>query len=264
MDFDKDTWREDVQAVMATCRRLDVPAALERSRSGNGGHVWLFFSQAIPAIMARKLGSFILTETMEQRSEIGLASYDRLFPNQDTLPKGGFGNLIALPLQKVPRSCGNSLFVDDQLNPWPDQWAFLSGIRRLSRERIESIVQDAESRGRVTGVRFALSEEDVDEEPWNSPPSRKQRDAPISGPLPNEIEIVLSDQIYLTKEILPPSLRNRLLRLAAFQNPEFYRAQAMRLSTYENPVSLPVLKISKRTSVCLADASMNCSLFSKP
>lgn len=235
MDFDKESWRDDVLAVMATCRRLEVPAALERSRSGNGGHVWFFFSQAIPAGMARKLGSFILTETMEHRPEIGLASYDRLFPNQDTLPRGGFGNLIALPLQKTVRSCGNSLFVDEDLNPWPDQWAFLAGIQRLSRERVESLAHDAEHRGRVTGVRFALSEDDADLEPWNSPPSRKPREAPIIGPLPDEIDIILGDQIYLTKEDLPPSLRNRLLRLAAFQNPEFYRAQAIRLSTYDKP-----------------------------
>jgi superfamily II DNA or RNA helicase/very-short-patch-repair endonuclease len=235
MDFDKESWRSDVQAVMATCHRLDIPAALERSRSGNGGHVWLFFSQAIPATIARKLGSHILTETMEQRPEIGLASYDRLFPNQDTLPKGGFGNLIALPLQKAARSLGHSMFVDSGLNPWPDQWAFLSGMQRLSRERVESIVRDAEHRGRVTGVRFALDEEDTEAQPWNSPPSRKQRVAPITAPLPGGIDIVLGDQIYLSKDALAPSLRNRLLRLAAFQNPEFYRAQAMRLSTYDKP-----------------------------
>ncbi len=235
MDFDKETWREDVREVIATCRRLEIPAALERSRSGNGGHVWLFFSHAIPAVLVRKLGASILTETMERRPEIGLASYDRLFPNQDTLPRGGFGNLIALPIQKVPRCHGNSVFVDDTLNPWPDQWAFLSGIQRLPKERIESLVQDAEDRGRVTGVRFALTEEDADQEPWNSPPSRRRREADISGPLPSEVEFVLGDQIYFSKDGLPPALRDRLLRLAAFQNPEFYRAQSMRLSTYDKP-----------------------------
>jgi hypothetical protein len=234
MDFDKDSWREDVLAVMETCRRLEIPAALERSRSGNGGHVWLFFNQAVPATIARKLGSFILTETMERRPELGLASYDRLFPNQDTLPKGGFGNLIALPMQKVPRDKGHSVFVDEELVPWPDQWAFLSSIRRLSRTQVESITHDAETRGRVTGVRFALATDD-DDEPWNSPPSRLHRDAPITGPLPKEIEVILGDQIYLAKDILAPALRNRLLRLAAFQNPEFYRAQAMRLPTYDKP-----------------------------
>jgi len=235
IDFDKESWRDDVLAVMATCRRLDIPAALERSRSGNGGHVWLFFSQAVPAGLARKLGSFVLTETMEGRPEIGLASYDRLFPNQDTLPKGGFGNLIALPMQKAPRSKGNSVFVDDGLAPWPDPWKFLSEIPRLSRERVEGLVQDAERRGHVTGVRFALTEDGIDAEPWNSPPSRRQRETPLSCPLPEKVEVVLGDQIYLEKEELPPALRNRLVRLAAFQNPEFYRAQAMRLSTYDKP-----------------------------
>jgi hypothetical protein len=183
----------------------------------------LFFHEAVPATLARKLGSFILTETMERRPEIGLSFYDRLFPNQDTLPKGGFGNLIALPLQKVPRDRGHSVFVDEELLPWPDQWAFLSSIRRLSRTQVESMARDAETRGRVTGVRFALAAED-DAEPWNSPPSRRHRDEPIMRPLPNAIDLVLGDQIYIGKELLPAALRNRLLRLAAFQNPEFYRA----------------------------------------
>ena len=109
-DFDQEHWQEDAGAFLETCRRLDLPAALERSRSGNGGHVWFFFEEAISASLARKLGSHVLTETMEHRPEIGLGSYDRLFPNQDTLPKGGFGNLIALPLQKQARQRGNTLF----------------------------------------------------------------------------------------------------------------------------------------------------------
>ncbi len=235
IDFDKETWRDDVLAVMASCRRLQIPTVLERSRSGNGGHVWLFFAEAVPATLARKVGSFVLTETMEQRPELGLASYDRLFPNQDTLPKGGFGNLIALPLQKNPRMNGNSLFVDDNLVPWRDQWAFLSTIQRVPKSRVVAIAHDAEACGRVTGVRFALASDDEDSEPWNTPPSRRHREAPITGSLPKEIELILGDQIYLAKDCLPAALRNRLLRLAAFQNPEFYRAQAMRLSTYDKP-----------------------------
>ena len=236
IDFDNEGWRDDVSAVMQTCGRLEISAALERSRSGNGAHVWLFFAQAVPATIGRKLGSFILTETMERRPEIGLASYDRLFPNQDTLPKGGFGNLIALPLQQGPRQHGNSLFLDEALTPWPDQWAFLAAVPRIPKTVIEALARDAEARGRVTGVRFALAEDDADApEPWNSPPSRRRRDPPITVQLPPEIELVLGDQIYLPKEALPAPLRNRLLRLAAFQNPEFYRAQAMRLSTYDKP-----------------------------
>ena len=155
IDFDKESWQDDVLAVMETCGRLKVPAALERSRSGNGGHVWIFFSEPVPATSARKLGSYLLTETMESRPELGLASYDRLFPNQDTLPKGGFGNLIALPMQKGPRADGNSLFVDQSFTPYSDPWAHLASIQRLSRERVEALVQEAESRGRVVGVLLA-------------------------------------------------------------------------------------------------------------
>lgn len=234
IDFDKAEWCKDVSAFLETCRRMHLPAALERSRSGRGGHIWLFFEEAIPAALARRLGSTLLTETMEHRPDVGLDSYDRLFPNQDFLPHGGFGNLIALPLQKVPRDQGNSVFLDDALEPWPDQWAFLSGLQRVGRAQVEGLVQEAERRGRVLGVRLPPAEED-DIAPWTAPPSRRGRDAPIAGELPQALELVLGNQIYIAKEGLPPALRNRLLRLAAFQNPEFYKAQAMRLSTYGKP-----------------------------
>jgi hypothetical protein len=111
----------------------------------------LFFAEPIPAGLARKLGSHILTETMERRPDIGLDSYDRFFPNQDTLPKGGFGNLIALPMQKQPREHGNSLFLDEQFNPYPAQWAFLSTIRKIRRHEVDWRVHEAEGKGRVRG-----------------------------------------------------------------------------------------------------------------
>ncbi|MCU0771481.1 MAG: DUF559 domain-containing protein [Verrucomicrobia bacterium] len=234
VDFDKESWQEDAGAFVETCRKLDVPVALERSRSGNGAHVWFFFMEAVSDGVARKLGSHILTETMERRPDLGLDSYDRLFPNQDTLPKGGFGNLIALPLQKTARERGNSVFLDEQFNPHPDQWAFLSSIQRISRARVEALAREAETKGRVVGVRMALAEDD-DDAPWTAPPSRHRKEPPIAGPLPASIEMVLADQLYVPKESLPPALRNRLVRLAAFQNPEFYRAQAMRLPTYDKP-----------------------------
>ena len=131
-DFDKATWHDDVAAFLQTCGQMNLPVALERSRSGHGGHIWFFFDEAVSATLARKLGSHILTETMERRPDIGLDSYDRFFPNQDTLPQGGFGNLIALPLQKHPRELGNSVFLDERFEPIPDQWGFLSSVRKIS------------------------------------------------------------------------------------------------------------------------------------
>lgn len=234
-DFDRQDWREDAGAFLQTCRKLDLPAALERSRSGNGAHVWLFFDEALPARLARNLGSHLLTETMEGRPEIGLGSYDRLFPNQDTLPKGGLGNLIALPLQKLPRARGNSVFLNDRLEPHADQWEFLASMRRISKARAEAIVRDAEQRGKIVGVRAVLTSDQDDDAPWTAPPSRRRTEPPIPGPLPEHLDLVLGDQIYVAKASLVPALRNRLLRLAAFQNPEFYQKQALRLPTYDKP-----------------------------
>lgn len=234
VDFDKGGWRDDAAACLESCRRLGLPAALERSRSGSGAHLWLLFEEPVPAALARRLGSHVLTETMERRPELGLDSYDRLFPNQDTMPQGGFGNLIALPLQKAPRDRGNSVFLDDKLEPWPDQWAFLAGLHKLGRGQVERAVREAERQSRVLGVRLPPQEDD-EHEPWSMQPSRRPKLSPIAGELPKVMELVLGNQIYIAKEGLPPGLRNRLLRLAAFQNPEFYQAQALRLSTYGTP-----------------------------
>lgn len=233
-DFDKEGWREDAAAFVATCGQMNLPCALERSRSGCGAHAWLFFEEAVPASLARKLGSLILTETMERRPDIGFDSYDRFFPNQDTLPQGGFGNLIALPLQKHAREKGNSVFLNDSFDAWADQWEFLSTVGRIGSAQIEGLVRDAEHSGNVVGVRFPLAEED-EPEPWTTPPSRRRKEPPIAGDLPRSLELVLGNEIYIASDGLPAPLRNRLLRVAAFQNPEFYKAQAMRLSTHGKP-----------------------------
>lgn len=232
IDFDKKSWQEDVAAFMETCQMYDVPAALERSRSGNGGHAWIFFAEPVKAKTARNLGTFLLTRTMERRPEIGLTSYDRLFPNQDILPQGGFGNLIALPLQKKPREKGNSVFIDEQFESFQDQWAFLSSIRRMHETEVEEIVGEEANSNDLIEIDHVLTEE---QSPWNLSPSRKRKSNKITGSLPEKLELIFSDQLYLEKEALTPSLRNRLIRLAAFQNPEFYRAQAMRFSTFNIP-----------------------------
>lgn len=233
-DFDKASWQEDIRAFLETCKLFNIPSALERSRSGNGGHIWIFFAEPVPAATARKMGTFLLTQTMEQRPEIGLDSYDRFFPSQDTLPNRGFGNLIALPLQKKPRANGNSLFLDENFVPYHDQWAFLSSIRRMSRQEVETIAGEADKQGEFLGIRMPITD-GSDEQPWTALPSRRHKDPPIIGPLPEQIDLVLGNQIYIPKADLTPSLRNRLIHLAAFQNPEFYQAQAMRLSTFGKP-----------------------------
>ena len=236
VDFDDESWASDARAFIATCREFGVPVALERSRSGNGGHVWLFFSEPVAAADARRLGTLLLTQAMNRRPEIGFASYDRLFPSQDSMPSGGFGNLIALPLQRHARENGNSVFVDDDLRPHDDQWAFLSSMPRLAPTEVAALMAKAEAEmpGGITGVRLPVDDENADE-PWKMAPSRRRQGHPIKEPLPEQIDVVLADQVYVDRTGLPSSIVAQLVRIAAFQNPEFYRAQAMRLPTFGKP-----------------------------
>ncbi len=234
IDLDGEGWPEDARALRSVIRDRALPVALERSRSGDGAHFWFFFEEAVPAAAARSLGAHLLTEAMEARPEIGLASYDRMFPNQDTLPRGGFGNLIALPLQKEARMAGNSVFLDEALEPYPDQWAFLGNLRKIPRREVAARIARAGSENRVLPVRIA-PEEEFALAPWEARPSRRPAEAPLEGELPERVSVVHADRIHLPKADLPPGLRNRVLLLAAFQNPEFHRAQAMRLPTYDKP-----------------------------
>ena len=234
-DFDKTTWQEDSLAFIATCQGAGVPAYSERSRSGNGGHVWIFFERPIPAVLARKMGCALLTRTMESRHHVGLDSYDRFFPNQDTLPKGGFGNLIALPLQWMPRQNGNSLFVDDDLHAYPDQWQLLLSIRRVGADQVEWIVNDAMRRGQVMGVKISMADDDAEGAPWTLLPSKRKSEKSIPGPFPESVEIVRSNLVFVPKADLPEAMLDRIIRIAAFQNPDFYKTQAMRLPTWDKP-----------------------------
>jgi superfamily II DNA or RNA helicase len=229
VDFDEQDWRDDARAFLRSCRQLAVPAALEISRSGEGAHVWVFFEEAVPAREARQLGAALISHTCNATRQLQLSSYDRLFPNQDTLPKGGFGNLIALPLQKEARQRGCSVFVDDDLKPFPDQWVYLASLQRLSLTGVQSVIQGATGGGHPLDLAF-IDEEDL-ETPW------KQRQAPtkLSGPLPASLNLTLADRLYVERSGLPQPLLNRLIRLAAFANPAFYKAQAMRLSVWDKP-----------------------------
>jgi ketosteroid isomerase-like protein len=152
IDFDKSTWQSDVAEVMRSCEELGVPASIERSRSGHGGHLWIFFKSPISAATARNLGCAVLTDALERRHQIGFDSYDRLFPSQDTMPKGGFGNLIALPLQRIARQDSNTVFLDRNLQPHVDQWRYLASVGRLTLTDCEGIVREAARAGKILGI----------------------------------------------------------------------------------------------------------------
>ena len=235
VDFDKKSWMADAAAFASTCRRFQVPVTVERSRSGNGAHIWIFFNHAVLAANARQLGCALLTRTMESRHEIGLDSYDRLFPSQDTLPKGGFGNLIALPLQRPAREQGNSVFLDEFFQPYADQWKALESVQKIPTDRLARMTQEIAPNGNTIGVHLSFPEEGRDEAPWLWSPSQKRKDGRIADPLPSTVRVVVGNLVYIEKKDLPSAMLDRLIRIAAFQNPEFYRAQAMRLSTYGKP-----------------------------
>ncbi|MBI3493519.1 MAG: DEAD/DEAH box helicase family protein [Acidobacteria bacterium] len=255
IDLDGASWSEDVLAFAQTCAAAAVPAVVERSRSGDGAHVWFFFAEPIPAVLARQMGCALITATMARRHEMGMASYDRLFPNQDTMPRGGFGSLIALPLQHGPRQEGHSVFLnleDASLAPYGDheQWTYLASVRRLDRVDVEKIVHDANQSGAVLGVRLPDVGEESDTAPWMRPPSRVTRPVRTTEPVPSHVNAVLAQRLFVEKAGLPPAFLNQIKRLAAFQNPEFYKKQSLRLSTALTP----------RIIMCAEDLSQHIAL----
>ncbi|EID2631586.1 DEAD/DEAH box helicase family protein [Escherichia coli] len=230
VDFDEAEWQKDASAFMRACDELSVPAALEISRSRQGAHVWIFFASRVSAREARRLGTAIISYTCSRTRQLRLGSYDRLFPNQDTMPKGGFGNLIALPLQKRPRELGGSVFVDMNLQPYPDQWAFLVSVIPMNVQDIEPTILRATGSIHPLDVNF-INEEDLGT-PWEEKKSSGNR---LNIAVTEPLIITLANQIYFEKAQLPQALVNRLIRLAAFPNPEFYKAQAMRMSVWNKP-----------------------------
>lgn len=219
-DFDGEAWALDAQGFLSICERQGVPAYLERSRSGNGGHVWIFFAAPVPAVSARRLGTWLLRETMVFRSEMDLASYDRFFPNQDFLPKGGLGNLIALPLQKKCRAVGNTEFLDPNLRPWQDQWAYLSKVKRVTPHQLEALLESA------SGAHVAVGPGSAGFRPRQYPEERRP---------PSRISCTLAAEISLERVGLPPSLLSQIKHLASLHNPVFYERQRLRLSTFRTP-----------------------------
>lgn len=224
-DFDEEDFRKDVSVFRNICDENRIPVSVEISRSGNGAHAWIFFSEPVPAVTARKLGSGILTKAME-KSIISFSSYDRFFPNQDTMPKGGFGNLVALPLQGKARKIENSIFVDENLRPYDDQWKYLATVRKLDKNSVDKFVQMFCKNGDLGEL---ISDAGVP--PWST-----QKQIKLSTEkFPESIEIVRSNMLFVPKKNLSASAINIIKRLAAFKNPDFYKSQAMRLSTYNKP-----------------------------
>jgi superfamily II DNA or RNA helicase len=230
IDFDGAGWQEDVAAFKSACNELGLTAAVERSRSGNGGHIWFFFADKILAATARKFGSALLTQAMSRRHEIKFTSYDRFFPNQDIMPSGGFGNLIALPLQGLARKSGHSLFVDDNFAPYADQWAFLSCLPKLSQEEVEGCIKRLDGHSEL-GILTSLGDEKAPK-PWEK---AKAEPALTLFDFPQTVQIVKANMLHIAKNGVSQNALNRIKRLGAFRNPDFYKAQAMRLPTYNKP-----------------------------
>jgi len=189
-----------------------------RKRAGALGCRWLlsglvlgmaptsgFFSAPVAAAAARQMGCYLITETMSRRHQLSMDSYDRLFPSQDTLPRGGFGNLIALPLQHEPRQQGNSVFVDEQFKPYPadGQWAYLASVLRIDPGTVEQIAREASRQGLVIGVRSAETVDEQDVALWSRLPSRRSKPIVVAGPLPPKVRAILAQKLFIENAGLP-------------------------------------------------------------
>ena len=228
-DFDdkncKYGYKEDVLAYVGVCREWLIPYAIERSRSGNGAHVWIFFEAPLPASKARRLGNAILTEAMTHNGQMSFNSYDRFFPNQDYLPEGGFGNLVALPLQGQARRKQNSVFVDNDFLVYKDQWAFLYNLKKIQESTIDQLLRlhYQEELGKLS-----MSSE---HKPWVTPLPQNITQEDFHA----KVEIIKADKLYIPLKAVSAKVLNHLKRIAAFKNPEFYSKQGLRLSTYAIP-----------------------------
>lgn len=241
-DFDKDGWQDAVKAMSEACRQYNIPHLVEISRSGNGAHLWVFFTDAVSSRDARLLGFGLLDKAMEIHPNLSFESYDRLFPNQDIMPDGGFGNLIALPLplplQKQVRQSGNSQFVDQALEPFVDQWQQLKQIATVSPARLTELIAVL-----APDELKQFEKEIIDSRPpWEQ--GAKIKPEKIDN-CPEQVIITLANHVYFKLDELPAPLAARLKRLASFSNPVFFKTQAMRFSTHNIPGYITCARIEQ-------------------
>lgn len=229
IDLDKSSFLNDARAINTVCLDMGISPSFEISKSGNGLHIWFFFSQNVRARDARLLGDLIITKAMDYSDGIDMKSFDRLFPNQDYVPYDGLGNLIALPLHYGSRNEGKTLFVDiDTLQPFDDQWSYLSGVAKITPVRLSALIQ---TYAKSLGVEETLM-------PWEI---EKVKLSP-----PKRLKIVLHDSLYVEFEGLSKSFLNLLKRMASFYNPEFYMRQKQRLSTFNTPRIVSTYDLNER------------------
>ena len=222
IDFDKKTFERDVAEFWSICDELNIPIYVERSRSGNGAHIWIFFKEEISAKIARKMGNILLTKTMEKTS-LDLNSYDRLFPNQDTIPKGGFGNLIALPFQGECCKNGNTVFVNKYFEVEENQLEILTNIKKMSKEEVLVFVEKYKD---DDYNQPEIEEDEISDD--EIPKKEKVKDVIFTS----NVECIFENQIYIKKLKLLPNEIAYLKRLASFTNPKFYELQKLRMPIY--------------------------------
>lgn len=231
MDFDKENWRTDVLSAWQACEELEIDCLVEISQSGNGAHLWIFFSSPVAAYNARKLGVRILSKAMESNVMMPLESFDRLFPSQDTLPFGDFGNLIALPLNYELVKQGRAVFVDSSLNPLEDQWGALQSVRRISPEELISDFGIDQFKDRKITVDEDDGTQREEYAPWDvflPIPTHKVTNLNIS------LDLVLRNQLYIP-DSAPNTFLAAVKRLASLANPEFFKARNANRATYNIP-----------------------------
>lgn len=243
IDFDKAGWKEATNVVRLVAKRRNINAAVERSRSGNGAHIWFFFLEPISAKAAREFGSCLITEAAALNKTITFEAFDRMLPAQDTIPDGGFGNLIALPFQGKAQREGNSVFVDEQFEPFPDQWLYLSQVQLIPRSTVQNLIETTgDNPHGLATVTVANKTKRYAQKP-------RKRLPLTSRDFPSSLPVTQADMLYIPEKSLSPAAQMEIRGLATFANPEFYRAQAMHQSVFGKP---RLIDLSELRGGCVA------------